>query len=167
MKEPYIEDLASHNGRESCGDSHESFVEALTAVRTGPAIELRNTHQDADPLCVVEVYMVPSVKREFGIDPAESKNCGMCGTFLRENRETPWTPDEVLSFGRDGQAKNIRSDPCWVGRGRNQGIIVNPSSFAAFAKRSSAVAKMISSPWARLLATSAVASWIESAPRKI
>ena len=53
MKEPYIEDLASHNGRESCGGFREGTIEALTAVRTGPANELRNTHQDADPLCVV------------------------------------------------------------------------------------------------------------------
>ena len=42
MKEPYIEDLASHNGRESCSDSHKGIVETLTVVRTDPVIEFRN-----------------------------------------------------------------------------------------------------------------------------
>jgi hypothetical protein len=35
MKVSYVEDLANHNGPESCGAAREGGVEALTGGRTG------------------------------------------------------------------------------------------------------------------------------------
>src|SRR5205809_6957342 len=42
MKELYVEGLASHDGPESCAGVREGAGEALTGVRAGGAIELRN-----------------------------------------------------------------------------------------------------------------------------
>src|SRR5215211_4359712 len=42
MRELYIEDVASHGGRESCVGVREGVGEALTGVRVGGAIEPRN-----------------------------------------------------------------------------------------------------------------------------
>ena len=42
MKESYVEGLAAHSGPESCVVAREGRGEALTGVRAGLAIELRN-----------------------------------------------------------------------------------------------------------------------------
>jgi hypothetical protein len=40
--------------------------------------------------------------RESPTDPARSENQGMHGTFMRENRESPWSPVRLIS-GRAAQ----------------------------------------------------------------
>ena len=42
MKESYIEDLANHDGSESCVGDPQGRSEALTGVHAGQAIEPRN-----------------------------------------------------------------------------------------------------------------------------
>jgi hypothetical protein len=42
MREPYVEGVATHDGRESCVGVREGAGEALTAVRAGWAMEPRN-----------------------------------------------------------------------------------------------------------------------------
>jgi hypothetical protein len=42
MKELYVEDLASHNGHESCADSCKITREALTVVYAGWVLSLEN-----------------------------------------------------------------------------------------------------------------------------
>jgi len=40
--------------------------------------------------------------RESSVDPARSENQGMCGVFMRENREIPRSPVQVMT-GRAAQ----------------------------------------------------------------
>jgi hypothetical protein len=90
MQESDVEGVASHDDPESCGGVRENAVEALTGVRTGRAIEPRN-HIDrgADAVHTSGRPHGRARHRECPADPARSKIPGMCGTFMRENREIP------------------------------------------------------------------------------
>ena len=58
------------------------------------------------PLRRPEGNTAVSVTRELAGDPARSENLGMCGTFMRENREIPRfarCPDQVA--GRPGKTE--------------------------------------------------------------
>ena len=71
--------------------------EALAGVRAGRAIEPRNAEdRGAHALLKAEGNTAGSVKRELSGDPARSENHGMCGTFVRENREVPCLPVRVV-----------------------------------------------------------------------
>ena len=73
----------------------------MTGVRAGRAIEPRNLENlGAHALLKVEGNTAGSVTRELPGDPARSENHGMCGTFVRENREVPCLPVRVVC-GRD------------------------------------------------------------------
>ena len=49
MKEPYVEDLANHNGHESCADNREVIREALDSGMYRLGIEPRKaSNQSAD-----------------------------------------------------------------------------------------------------------------------
>jgi hypothetical protein len=69
----------------------------LTGVRAGRAIEPRNAeNRGAHALLKVEGNTAGSASRELSGDPARSENHGMCGTFVRENREVPCLPVRVV-----------------------------------------------------------------------
>lgn len=51
---------------------------------------------------IAEGNTVGGVMRESPTDPARSENQGMHGTFMRENRESPWSPVRLIS-GRAAQ----------------------------------------------------------------
>ena len=88
MKEPYIEGLATHDGPESCVGAREGGGEALTGVRAGRAIEPRNQEFGVPtPLSRPEGNIAGGAMRESPGDPARSKNHGMYGISMRENRE--------------------------------------------------------------------------------
>ena len=71
--------------------------EALTGVRAGRAIEPRKTEdRGAHALLKAEGNTAGSVTRELSGGPARSENHGMCGTFVRENREVPCPPVRVV-----------------------------------------------------------------------
>jgi len=103
MEELYAEGLATHGGPESCVDVPRGRGEALTGARAGRAIEPRNqAFRSADAVQKVEGNTAGGVIREPPVGSARSKNQGMYGTFMRENRESPCPPVRLIS-GRAAQ----------------------------------------------------------------
>src|SRR5215468_1840746 len=98
MRELYIERVAPHGGPESCIVVCEGGGEALTGVRAGRAIEPRNhAVQGADVVRNTEGSIGGGVMRESSADPARSKNHGMCGISMHENREVPPPPVRLIT----------------------------------------------------------------------
>ena len=103
MEELYVEGVATHGGPESCVVVCEGGGEALTGARAGRAIEPRNVQfRGAHAVGIGGRQHRRRRYREAPSDPAWSKNQGMYGTFMRENREIPRPPVRVIS-GRDAQ----------------------------------------------------------------
>ena len=103
MREPYIEGVAIRGGPESCVGDPRGRSEALTGVRAGWAIEPRN-HSFGVPTSSLraEGNIVGSAMRELPADPARSENLCMRGISMRENREIPCPPVQVIT-GRAAQ----------------------------------------------------------------
>ena len=75
MEESYVEDLASHDGPESCVGDPRGRSEALTGVRAGRAIEPRNAvNWGADAVMARGRQHRWRRYREPSADPAGSKN---------------------------------------------------------------------------------------------
>src|SRR5258708_13607652 len=107
MEELYVEGLATRGGPESCVDDPRGRGEALTGARAGRAIEPRN-HYDrgADAVQEVEGNTAGGAMREPLAGPARAENQGMCGTSMRENRESPCPPVWLVTrAGRSGNAE--------------------------------------------------------------
>ena len=89
MEELCAEGVATHGDPESCAGVPRGRGEALTGARAGRAIEPRNVN----PGC----RRCPRGGRQYRwwryreslVGPARSENQGMCGTSMRENRESP------------------------------------------------------------------------------
>ena len=58
-------------------------------------------------------------------DPARSENHGMCGTFVRENREVPCLPVRVVRGRPRGNAEAVI--PGWTGAGSRISSVVPAS----------------------------------------
>src|SRR4030088_2969219 len=98
MRELYIEGLAPHGGPESCVDDPRGRGEALTGVGAGRAMEPRNPSvRGAAAVQEAEGNIAGGVMRESPGDPARSENQGMYGIFMRENRESPGPPVQVIT----------------------------------------------------------------------
>jgi RNA-directed DNA polymerase len=94
----YAEGVASHGGPESCAAAREGGGEALTGVRVGRVIEPRNQQvRGADAVRLAEGNTAGGVRRESLVGPARSEIHGMCGAFMRENREVPYPPDRLIA----------------------------------------------------------------------
>ena len=109
MEELYVEGLAPHGGPGSCAGDPRGRGEALAGARAGRAIEPRN-HNDrgADAVQEVEGNIAGGAMREPLAGPARSENQGMCGTFMRENRESPCPPvPPGQRAGRSGNAEAV------------------------------------------------------------
>jgi hypothetical protein len=103
MRVLYIEGLATHDGPESCVVVCEGGGEALTGVRAGRAIEPRNQgDRGADVVSMCGRQHRWQRYRELTVNPARSENQGMCGSFMRENREVPRSPVGLIT-GRAAQ----------------------------------------------------------------
>jgi RNA-directed DNA polymerase len=96
MRESDTEGLATHGGPESCASAREGAGEALTGERTGRAIEPRNPgNRGADAVRRAEGNITGWRYREPPGDPARSKNQGMYGSSVRENRESPFVRSPI------------------------------------------------------------------------
>ena len=97
MEELYVEGLATHGGPESCVDDPRGRGEALTGVRAGRAMEPRNGNPGC-PRCLNggRQHRWRRVREPSG-DPARSKNQGMYGTSMHENREIPRSPIRLIT----------------------------------------------------------------------
>ena len=106
MKELYIEGVATHGGPESCVGVREGAGEALAGVRAGWAMEPRNDNQFGVPTSSrqAEGNIAGGAMREPSGDPARSKNQGMYGISMRENREIRWSPVPLIT-GRAAQGR--------------------------------------------------------------
>ena len=102
MEELYAEGLATHGGPESCVDVPRGRGEALTGARAGRAIEPRNQRSGVPTLCNLRKAIPPVALSRAAGGPARSENQGMCGIFMRENREIPRSPVPLI-MGRAAQ----------------------------------------------------------------
>ena len=97
MRELYIEGVAIHDDPESCAGVREDVGEALIGARAGRAIEPRNKRvRGADTVVVCGRQHRWRRYREPAAGPARSKNHGMYGIFMRENREIPRLPIPLI-----------------------------------------------------------------------
>src|ERR687894_510050 len=104
MRELYIEGLATHDDPESCVGVREGVCEALTGARAGWAIEPRhNVSRGADAVEMVGRQHRWRRFRELAADPARSKNLCMRGISMRENREVPGSPAQLIAGGSRGE----------------------------------------------------------------
>ena len=93
MKEPYIEDLASHDDPESCAGIRKGAGEALTGARAGRVLSReKKRNQGADDVWLCGRRDGHERNGEFMSGPARSETPGMRGTSMRENREVPCPP---------------------------------------------------------------------------
>jgi len=116
MKVSYVEDLANHNGPESCGAAREGGVEALTGGRTGRVLS-REIHallrkqqvlRDADALEIVGRQHQVHRQRKVYQDPARSETPCMYASTLFGNREIPRPSAEERTADRVGKSKDVR-----------------------------------------------------------
>lgn len=105
MRESDTEGVAIRSGPESCVGAREGVREVLAGVRAGWAIEPRNQcFVGADAVVVGGRPHRRQRYRELSGDPARSKNLCMHGISLRENREVPRSPVQVM-VGRVAQGR--------------------------------------------------------------
>jgi hypothetical protein len=98
MKELYIEGLAIHGDPQLCVGDPQGRSEALARARAGQAIEPRNDLiRGAHVVNSAEGNTARGVMREPLADPAWSKNHGMYGNSMRENREIPCSPGGLIA----------------------------------------------------------------------
>jgi hypothetical protein len=101
----YVEGVATHDGPESCVVVCEDGGEALTGGRAGRAIEPRN--HGLRGVDAVERSGRPHRRQRYrkrSSDPARSKNLCMYGVSMRENREIPHSPGQLIA-GRAARAR--------------------------------------------------------------
>jgi hypothetical protein len=99
MQEPYTEGVANHGDPESCVVAREGGGEALTGARAGRAIEPRNHRvRGADAVYGSGRQHCQQRHRKVLVGPARSENQGMYGTSMRENREIPGSPVDLISW---------------------------------------------------------------------
>jgi len=105
MKESYAKGRASHGDPESCAGTREGSGEALTGAHTGGVLSRENRHiQGADAVVLSGRQHLHERNGEFMETPARSKTSSMCGTSMRENRETSCPPPGNGPGGRIGKA---------------------------------------------------------------
>jgi len=108
MEELCAEGLATHGDPESCVDDPQGRGEALTGARAGRAIEPRNVNPGCRRCPRGGRQHCQRRYRELLAGPARSENQGMCGTSVRENRESPCPPAWLVTrAGRSGNAKAV------------------------------------------------------------
>ena len=116
MKVSYVEGVANHNGRESCGVAREGGVEALAGGRTGRVLSReidallrkRQVLRDADAVEVCGRQYWVHRQREVCLDLARSKTPCMYASTLCGNREIPRLSAGERTADRVGKSKDVR-----------------------------------------------------------
>lgn len=116
MQEPHKKGLAIHLDPKSCAGGRKDAGEALTGAHTGQPLSSEITSTGVPTLCYEgEGHMPDGGKREPGGNAAESQTLSMCGTSMRENRETPAIPSAGGGEGRPEKASGRTSGMSVVG----------------------------------------------------
>ena len=104
MKESYVKGIANHHGPLLCAcDGNDVSKVSLEKGRYELAIELRNQRFRVPAVLIWRLGNTKQcVKREHCFGPAESENLRECRSFMRENRESPFSLQ--LSLGRLSKA---------------------------------------------------------------
>jgi hypothetical protein len=109
MKVLYIEGVATHSGPESCVAGREGGGEALTGESAGRAIEPRNHgNRGADAVSMSGRQHRCQRYGELTADLARSKNRGMHGSSMRENREVSRPPAQLGEADPDRRRRPAR-----------------------------------------------------------
>src|SRR5580693_6775172 len=103
MKESYRKGIANHPGPEPCEGGREAALEALDRGTCRLCIELRNSAFSGGRRC----HATRKATGRAAINASCPTPCGvvdqsMYGSFVRENRETPWLAvgNQTRSAGR-------------------------------------------------------------------
>ena len=112
MEVPYVKDLASHGGPESCVGVPRGRSEALTGVHAGRLLSLENSIvQGADAVVGAEGNTAGGVYRESPVGPAWSENRARVRALHAENREISRSPSP-------GDGARLRCFAGWHVKGR-------------------------------------------------
>jgi hypothetical protein len=125
VKVSYVEDVANHNGPESCGAAREGDDEALTGERIGRVLSHeinalpreRRALRDADDVEVDGRQHRMHRNRKAHLGSARSETPGMYGNTLCGNREIPSPPAEQRAAGRIGKSRDVK--PMMNGGGKS------------------------------------------------
>src|SRR6266700_7290729 len=106
MEELRVEGLATHGDPESCVDVPVRAWRSVDRGTCRPGYRAAKSESGVPTLSMkAEGNIAGGAMREPSGDPARSKNQGMCGTSVRENRESPCPPVRLVSgAGRPGNA---------------------------------------------------------------
>jgi hypothetical protein len=105
MEEPHKKGLATRLDLKSCAGGREVAGEALIEAHTGQPLSSEITSTGVPTLCCEgEGHMRDHVQRESSCNAAESQTLSMCGSSMRENRETPAMPSTGGGKGRPEKA---------------------------------------------------------------
>ena len=127
MKEPYIEDLASHDAPESCAGLRKETGEALTGVRAGRVLSReKSSNQGADDVALIGRQHGHARSGECMSGPARSQTPRMRGISMRENREIPSPPSGDSPGGRVGKVGDRK--PTMHGHGKSDRSILPAKS---------------------------------------
>ena len=110
MRERYVEDLANHDGPESCVGGRKAVGEALTGGRAGRVLsrEKHESNRGADALEESGRPHPERRQRETRRDPARSKTPSMHASISHGNREIPRPPAPGCGAGRIGNPMGKR-----------------------------------------------------------
>ena len=123
MREPYVEDLASHGGPESCVGDPRGRSEALTGVHAGRLLSLENSIvQGADAVVGAEGNIAGGV--------IASRQRALRGRRTRARVRSPHAENREISRlpapGDDASSWMVRGVACQraVGRGGNAEAVI-------------------------------------------
>ena len=109
MRERYVEDLANHDGSESCVGGRKAVGDALTGAQAGRVSSLEKfTVRGADAVRRSGRPHPARRYRETRWDPARSETPSTYGNTSHENREIPWSPVAAVAPGRVGKSIDAR-----------------------------------------------------------
>ena len=106
MRVLYVEDLAGHNGPESCADVREDGGEALTGVHAGRVSSLEKLNvQGADAVETGGRQHGTARQGELRPSPAWSKTSRTHASHLQGNRDIHWlttreSPTRAVRIGK-------------------------------------------------------------------